>query len=257
LTPDLLWTTATLLAAPCVGSFVGLLTLRLPAGRPWIVARSACDGCRRELGVLDLAPIVGFALLQGRCRTCRAPIPRRYPLIEIGCLLIAVWSVAAQSGPEIPATAVFGWGLLAIAIVDAENLWLPDVLTLPLGLAGWLATVALGLAAPLEPLIGAAVGYGFLTAVAWIYKTVRGREGLGGGDPFLLGAIGAWVGWAGLPSVLLWACGAGLAVAVLQPLLGRRASMTQALPFGTFLAIGAWLTWLIDPISTPLLDRTS
>lgn len=249
MTMDMIWTAATLLAGPCVGSFIGLLTLRLPAERSWILARSACDHCQRVLGPLDLAPIVSFVASRGRCRTCRAPIPRRYPLIETACLLIAIWSALARSGPAVPATALFGWCLLAVAIIDAENLWLPDVLTIPLGLAGWLVTVSLGLTGPLEPVIGAAVGYGFLAVVAWVYKTLRGREGLGGGDPFLLGAIGAWVGWSGLPSVLLWASGVGLVTAAIPALRqGRRPTMAQALPFGTFLAVGAWMTWLFGPL---------
>ncbi|KSB90744.1 peptidase A24 [Caulobacter vibrioides] len=235
------------MAAPCVGSFIGLLTLRLPAGLPWVAARSACDGCQRRLAFPDLLPLISFLALRGRCRTCRAPIPRRYPLIEAGCLLIAIGGAFTQTGAMILATAFFGWCLLAIAIVDAENLWLPDVLTLPLGLAGWLVVVCLGIAAPLEPLIGAAVGYGALALVAWAYKRLRHREGLGGGDPFLLGAIGAWVGWEGLPTVLLWACALGLGTALFLGLRRRRRlSMTQPLPFGTFLAAGAWLTWLLD-----------
>lgn len=248
---DAVWILASLMLAPCVGSFIGLLTLRLPAGRPWIIARSACGACQRSLGPLDLVPIGSFLALGGRCRTCRAPIPRRYLLLETGCLAIAAWSALAQSGPLVLATAFLGWCLLAIAVIDAENLWLPDVLTLPLGLAGWLVTVSLGIAGPLEPLIGAAVGYGALAAIAFVYKAFRGRQGLGGGDPFLLGAIGAWVGWAGLPSVLLWACGVGLAVVAIGSLARRRpvaATASQPLPFGTFLAVGAWLTWLLGPL---------
>jgi leader peptidase (prepilin peptidase)/N-methyltransferase len=248
---DAVWSLASLILAPCVGSFIGLLTLRLPAGRPWIVARSACGACQRPLSPLDLVPIGSFLALGGRCRTCRAPIPRRYLLLETGCLAIAVWSALAQSGPMVLATAFLGWCLLAIAVIDAENLWLPDVLTLPLGLAGWLVTVSLGIAAPLDPLVGAAVGYGALAAIAFAYKAIRGRQGLGGGDPFLLGAIGAWVGWAGLPSVLLWACGVGLAVVAVGSVARRRPTpmtASQALPFGTFLAVGAWLTWLLGPL---------
>ncbi len=242
------WPLAALAAAPFVGSFIGLLTLRLPAGRPWIAARSSCEACRRRLGPLDLVPIASFLALRGRCRTCRAPIPIRYPLLELACLGLAAWSVLTQSGAMVLATALLGWGLLAVAVIDAENLWLPDVLTLPLGLAGWALTVSLGVHSPLEPLIGAAVGYGGLALVALAYKTLRGREGLGGGDPFLLGAIGAWVGWRGLPTVLLWSCGAGLATAAIIALSRRRLDASQPLPFGTFLAAGAWLTWLFGPL---------
>ncbi|EJL34232.1 prepilin signal peptidase PulO-like peptidase [Caulobacter sp. AP07] len=241
------WTLFSLAAAPFVGSFIGLLTLRLPAGRRWIATRSACDACHRRLGPLDLIPIVSFLGLRGRCRTCRAAIPIRYPLLETAALGVAAWSALAQSGAMVPVTAIFGWGLLAVAVIDAENLWLPDVLTLPLGAAGWAFTVSLGLRTPLAPLIGAAAGYGALALVAFVYKALRGRPGLGGGDPFLLGAIGAWVGWRGLPTVLLWSCGVGLAIAAIISLARRRLDLARPLPFGTFLAVGAWLTWLLGP----------
>ncbi|WP_246263336.1 prepilin peptidase [Caulobacter soli] len=244
----MIWTLVALAAAPFVGSFIGLLTLRLPAGRPWIASRSACDGCGRRLGPPDLVPIASFLVLRGRCRTCRAPIPPRYPMLEAGCLAIAAWSALAQSGPLVLATAALGWGLLTAAVIDAENLWLPDVVTLPLGVAGWAVTVGLGVAPPFEPLIGAAVGYGVLALVGLSYKALRGRQGLGGGDPFLLGAIGAWVGWQSLPTVLLWSCGVGLAAAAAIGLIRRRIDTTQPLPFGTFLAVGGWLTWLLGPL---------
>ena len=244
------WTHVALATAPCVGSFIGLLTLRLPAGRAWIVARSACGACQRPLGITDLAPIISFLALKGRCRTCGAPIPRRYIAIETGCLAIAAWAALSQTGPAVLTTALFGWALLTVAIVDAEHLWLPDVLTLPLGLAGWAFTVARGVAAPWEPLLGAAAGYLALAVVAFVYEKLRGRQGMGDGDPRLLGAIGAWVGWLGLPSVLLWACGAGLSLAAARALIHRRLDLTQPLPFGTFLAIGAWMTWLLGPLPT-------
>lgn len=253
---DLFWTFVALAVAPCLGSFIGLLTLRLPAGRTWMAARSACCACDRSLGIIDLAPIVSFLALRGRCRSCGAPIPRRYIALETGCLAIAAWAGLAQTGPAILATALLGWALLTVAIVDAEHLWLPDVLTLPLGAAGWALTVALGLAAPWEPLLGAAVGYFALAAVAFTYEKLRGRQGMGDGDPRLLGAIGAWVGWSSLPSVLLWACAAGLAFAAAEALVRQRLDVAKPLPFGAFLAIGAWMTWTLPsppPWSFPAL----
>jgi len=248
LSTDAFWAALTLVSGPIVGSFIGLMTLRLPAHRPWALSRSACDACARPLGIADLIPLISYLLLRGRCRTCRAVIPPRYPLLEGGCLLIALWSALTQTGALIPTTALFGWTLLLIAVIDAEHLWLPDLLTLPLGFAGMILTVWLAEARPWTPLLGAAAGYGGLTIVAWLYQKSRGHEGLGGGDPRLLGAIGAWVGWQGLPSVLIWACLAGLSVAASQAIVRKQLSPGQQLPFGTFLAIGAWLTWQWGPL---------
>lgn len=176
----------------------------------------------------------------------------RYPLFEAGCFLLAAWSVLAQSGWLVPATAILGWWLLLVAVIDAEHFWLPDLLTVPLGLAGAVVTILLADEPYWAPLAGAAVGFGALTFIAWFYKRIRGREGLGGGDPRLLGAIGAWVGWQGLASVLVWACVAGLSVAAAMLITRRRLPEDQKLPFGTFLAIGAWLTWLLGPLHTLL-----
>lgn len=254
MTIDDLWAAATLTFGPFVGSFIGLLTLRLPAGRVWAISRSACEACGRPLGVVDLLPLLSFLVLRGRCRTCRAAIPPRYLMLEGGCLLIALWSALTQTGVMIPVTALLGWALLLIAVVDAEHLWLPDILTLPLGLVGGILTIGFANAELLTPLLGAAVGYGGLATIAWLYKKARGYEGMGGGDPRLLGAIGAWVGWQGLPSVLIWACVAGLSVAASQALVRRRLSPGQQLPFGAFLAIGAWLTWLWGPLHALFRD---
>lgn len=240
----------TLALGPFVGSFIGLLTLRLPAERPWAMSRSACDACGRVLGIVDLVPLLSYLALRGRCRTCGAAVPPRYPLLEAGCFLIGLWSFLVQSGPLVPATAVLGWWLLLIAVIDAEHLWLPDVLTLPLGLTGSLVSIWLVGAHYSEPLLGAAAGYGGLALIAWLYQRTRGREGLGGGDPRLLGAIGAWVGWQGLASVLVWGCVAGLSVAAAMLIVRRRLPADQKLPFGTFLAVGAWLTWLWGPLHT-------
>jgi leader peptidase (prepilin peptidase)/N-methyltransferase len=244
----LAWQLLLPLFAPLLGSFIGLLTLRLPAGEPVVAGRSACAGCKRTLGPIDLVPILSFLWLRGRCRTCRAPIPRRYLLIELACVGVAVWAVFAHGWPLAAASAVLGWWLLLIAFVDAEHFWLPWRFTLPLGAAGLLAAALLQPQSLSERAIGAVAGVAVLWGLAWLYRRVRGREGLGGGDPALLGAAGAWVGWTGLPSVLLYASLAGLSLVLAQALLRRRVRLDDRLPFGVFLAAGIWLTWLYGPL---------
>ncbi|MDG2531398.1 prepilin peptidase [Caulobacter endophyticus] len=246
--PEIFWTFATIGLGPFVGSFIGLLTLRLPAERPWAASRSACDGCGRKLGPLDLVPIASFVALRGRCRSCGATIPRRYLLLELACLGIGAWSALAFAGPIALATAVFGWWLLLLAVIDAEHFWLPDMLTLPLGAVGFAASLLVLHEPVWTPVLGAAIGFGTLWLLAFAYERVRGRQGLGGGDPRLLGAIGAWTGWSALPSVVVWAGLAGISVALAQLILRRQVATDTRLPFGTFLAIGAWLTWLLGPL---------
>lgn len=252
-----IWDLAAMILGPVAGSFIGLISLRLPAGRPVAVGRSACDHCGRKLGPVDLIPVVSFLALRGRCRTCGGAIPRRYIAIELACLAIGVWAAFSFDGPMALITALFGWHLLLIAIVDAEHFWLPDRLTLPLGAVGlglaWLLSQFYPGFSPLNAVIGVAAGFVSLWLVAWAYRRLRGREGLGGGDPRLFGAIGAWVGWMGLPSVLVWAGIAGLSVVAATMVNRRPVSADQRLPFGAFLAAGAWLTWVFGALGAPLL----
>jgi leader peptidase (prepilin peptidase)/N-methyltransferase len=231
------------------GSFLGLLSLRLPAGEPVVRGRSRCGGCGRPLAPWQLVPLVSYALTRGRCADCGARIPPRYPLMEAACAGIGVWAALAGADPIHAAlTALLGWQLLLVAVVDAEHFWLPDALTLPLLATGLAAAAWAARDVPVDALIGAAAGFGSLWLIARAYRAVRGRDGLGGGDPFLLAAGGAWVGWIGLPSVLIWAAAAGLSVALAMKVGGRAVDGDSRLPFGVFLAVGIWATWLIGPL---------
>jgi leader peptidase (prepilin peptidase)/N-methyltransferase len=141
---------------------------------------------------------------------------------------------------------------LALAWIDARCWLLPDILTLPLVVVG-LAAAALAPetlpGALFARALGAALGYSVLQAVAWLYKRLRGRDGLGGGDAKLLAAAGAWVGAGALPSVVFVAAASALAAALLSRLRGIRLAAQSALPFGPFLALAAWLVWLFGPLS--------
>ncbi len=245
LSPEPMERLALTLLGPIIGSCLGLVTLRLPAGAPIGIARSACGGCGRKLGPLDLVPLLSWATLGGRCRTCRAPIPLRYPFLEASCALIGLWAALAFDGPLAAATAAFGWWLLLAAFIDGEHFWLPARLTVPLLIGGLAVAAAFQPAALSGRLIGAAVGWLSLALLALAYRRLRGRDGLGGGDPLMLGALGAWVGWQGIPSLVLVAALLGLGVALAQ----RRLKADARLPFGTLMAAGAWLIWLYGPIS--------
>lgn len=251
--PILLWDLAAILLGPVAGSFLGLVSLRLPEDKTVTTGRSACGSCGRTLGPIDLVPILSFLALRGRCRSCGGAIPRRYLMMELGCLALGIWSAFAFDGSMTLVSALFGWWLLVLAVIDGEHFWLPDRLTLPLGAVGLIQAVALSLAdmtdAPwTDSLIGAAAGFGALWLVAFAYWRLRGREGLGGGDPILLGAIGAWVGWQGLPSVVVWAGLAGLSVVLAMIVARRGVSAEMKLPFGVFLALGGWMVWILGPL---------
>jgi leader peptidase (prepilin peptidase) / N-methyltransferase len=100
-----------------------------------------------------------------------------------------------------------------------------------------------------DHLIGAAAGFAFLVVIAWAYRRLRRRDGLGFGDAKLLAGIGAWVSWEGLPSVVLVAAVLALFMALMKLARGARLTSTDRIAFGTYLAAGAWLVWLYGPIA--------
>jgi leader peptidase (prepilin peptidase)/N-methyltransferase len=237
-----------LLVAPVIGSFLGAMAVRIPEGRPVVLARSQCEACGRVLAPAELIPIVSFLWLGGRCRHCGGAIGALPLVTELTAVAIVAWAALLTSGPILFASCVYGWSLLLLAAIDWRVQLLPDVVTLPLMVAGLISAIVL----PLEPwrdhAIGAVAGFTVLATTAYLYRLLRNREGLGLGDAKLMAAIGAWVGWQRLPSVLLFASMLGLLFAVAMSLRGRRLSLSDGLPFGTFLAAGGWLVWLHGPL---------
>lgn len=232
------------------GSFIAAVSVRLPNGTSVVGGRSRCMACEQPLRAWELVPVFSWLALKGRCARCAAPISRRYPLIELGAVGVGVWAGLASPGWGMAiATAVLGWQLLLIALIDGEHFWLPDVLTWPLAGSGVLAAGLLhGWMGAAWSAVGLIIGFASLWLIGRLYRIVRKRDGLGGGDPFLFAGAGAWVGWMGLPSVLLWASAAGLSVVFAQLVVRRRVSGSDRLPFGVFLAVGIWLTWLYGPL---------
>jgi leader peptidase (prepilin peptidase)/N-methyltransferase len=228
-----------------VGSFLATILIRWPEGRSAMTGRSHCDGCGVALGAAELVPILSFLVLRGRCRRCGVAIDWRHSGIEVAAGLIGVVAMLAHTLPLAGATMVFGLMLLILAALDAEHQWLPDALTLPLIALGLLFGWA-GLGPPLlDRAIGAAAGWLVLAALALLYRRIRGREGLGGGDPKLLAGIGAWLGVLHLPFVLLGAGLLGLAAVVMMRLRGSQVGPATRLPLGTLMALAAWPIWLV------------
>ena len=238
-------------AGAIFGSFLATLVIRWPQGRSVMRGRSACDSCDAKLTPRDLVPLVSAAVAGGRCRRCGTEIDNRHWQIELGCLAIGGLSGLVIGGPVAIAGAVFGWLLLTLAALDVTEFWLPDRLTLTLALAG-VASGLLGIDPPLlDRLIGGVAGFAALWLIAFAYRKLRGREGLGGGDSKLLGAIGLWLGWRILPVVLFLAALIGLALVLVTMIAGRKARLSDRAPFGALLAIAAYPAWLLLLGSAP------
>jgi len=251
----------------CIGSFLNVVIHRLPKmlDRGWqaqcaelrgeeippqpayniVAPRSQCPACGHAITAAENIPVVSWLALGGKCSACKAPISARYPVVEILGGALAAYSVF-RFGPTAQGLAACGllWTLLALTCIDFDTQLLPDNLTLPLIWAGLIVNVW-GLFVPLEAaVVGAVAGYVSLWAVYWLFKLIRGKEGMGYGDFKLLAALGAWLGWQMLPVIVLLSsvvgAGVGIALVVLK---GRDHNIPMA--FGPFLAIagGIALFW--------------
>lgn len=229
------------------GSFLGVLIHRGPViwglvgeqedGRQLSLAwpPSHCPACGTQIALPDLIPLVGYFIARGKCRSCSTPIPTFYPLVEALGLLSGLLAALLFEGWLAGGTAlVFFLLLIALAVIDQRTSYLPDALTLPLMTLGLLAG-AVGLFVSAEnAILGWVIGWGALAGLAAIYRMVRAREGLGGGDAKLLGAGAAFTGPMVLPMILLIAAGTAL-LAVLVAGKGRVAADYE-IRFGPWLA---------------------
>lgn len=236
------------LSAPFIGSFLGVLADRWPKGEGIVLGRSYCPHCKHVLGIRDLIPLVSWLAARARCRYCGQRLSIWYPAVEISALIVASWSILVMPAGLAWINSLFGWTLLVLAVIDMKWLWLPHALTRPLAIAGLLVTGLWNWDVPFDQLLGAVLGYLAIMAVAQLYRRYRGREGLGTGDANLFGALGAWVGWQGLPTVLLYAGISGLLIVAMQMRTGRTLKWTTCIPFGPHLCLGGWLVWLYGPL---------
>lgn len=230
------------------GSFIAALVSRWPQGRSVLTGRSQCDSCAVVLKPWQLVPIASHILLRGRCARCHQPIGSAGLIIESMAAAMGALAIALHPGWPGVALAAFGWLLLPLALLDLKHYWLPQGLTAALA-AGGIATQLAGLAPDATSrMIGAAAGFAGLWVVAFAYRGLRGQDGMGGGDPLLLGAIGLWLGWQMLPFVLLIASGIGLAAALVLQWRGTAVSSATRFPLGTLLALAAWPIALVSPL---------
>lgn len=250
-----------------VGSFLNVVIFRLPVmlERAWrrdsleflehspeptepfnlATPPSRCNVCDAVIRPWQNIPVISFALQGGKCANCKTPLSWQYPMVELLTALLSgavVWQFG--SSPLGFAALPFTWLLIAMAVIDLRTTYLPDILTLPFMWLGLLASVfALTAVTPSEAIVGAVAGYGVLWLVFQLFKLVTGKEGMGYGDFKLLAGLGAWLGWADLPIVILLSSVSGAVVGSLWLLLSRKGRETQ-IPFGPWLAMAGWLAFM-------------
>jgi leader peptidase (prepilin peptidase)/N-methyltransferase len=229
-----------------IGSFLNVCIYRLPLRQSIVRPRSACPHCGRELAWYENLPILSYLVLRGRCRTCRGPISIRYPIVE--ALTAAMFAGAAwYYGPSVLLVSrlVFGCALIVLFAIDLEHYILPNAITVPGIIVGFLFSL---FAEPgwVDSLIGIVVGGGALWLMFEAYRLIRHEEGLGFGDVKMLAMIGAFIGWRLTLMALTAASFLGSALGLALIATGR-GNMKSALPFGTFLALGAAFAAVLGP----------
>jgi leader peptidase (prepilin peptidase)/N-methyltransferase len=221
-----------------VGSFLNVCIHRVPRRESLVWPASHCTTCNRALSWYENVPVVSWLVLRGRCRTCRAAISTTYPLVEFTTAVVFAGGVAVYGlTPLLLVRLAFASALIVLFMIDLQHQILPNSITLPGIVAGFAASWFLP-PGWMSSLIGIAAGGGVLYAIAEAYYRVRGHEGLGMGDVKMLAMIGAFLGWPLMILTLVLASFAGSLVGVALMASGR-GGMKAALPFGTFLALGA------------------
>lgn len=250
---------ATLLGA-CVGSFLNVVAWRLPRQESLLWPGSHCPRCGATLAWYDNIPLLGWLLLRGRCRHCQQPIAWRYPLVEL--LTAGLWLSMLQAQPEAMGAApspllllLAGWLLASLlvplALVDLDQLWLPEPLCRWGLLMGLAATALLGFqqggvagkALLLEHLLAVALGLLGFEAVSALAEKALGRPALGLGDAKLAALMGAWLGLVGLGVAVMLAVLLGALCGGSARLLGRL-KPGQPFPFGPCLAAATLMVWI-------------
>jgi leader peptidase (prepilin peptidase)/N-methyltransferase len=233
-----------------IGSFLNVCIYRLPRNESLVLPASHCTACGRPLHWYENVPVAAYVILRGRCRTCGVRISPMYPLIEITAAVLAVvWCEQFGLSVLFVSRLLFAFALLVLFVIDLQQRILPNVITLPGVLVGFLFSL-LGPPGWMDSLIGVLAGGAGLFLLAEAYYRIRGEEGMGMGDVKMLAMIGAFLGWKLmlLTLVLSSAVGALFGVAML---VSRTGDLKYALPFGTFLALGALFASLMgDPIVT-------
>lgn len=236
---------ASFILGTVVGSFLNVCIYRIPAGMSIVHPRSRCPRCEKQIPWHQNVPIISYVMLAGRCGNCRARISLRYPAVEFltGLLFIfTLWSFGVHLSTLV--YWVFCAVLIVITFIDLDHQLIPDVISLPGIVVGFLGSFLVPWVTWLDSLLGVLLGGGSLLLIALGYEKMTGKEGMGGGDIKLLAMIGAFLGWTAILPILLISSLLGTAIGVPVMLLkGKDGKL--AIPFGPFLAIGSliYLFW--------------
>jgi leader peptidase (prepilin peptidase)/N-methyltransferase len=230
-----------LLTGLLVGSFLNVCICRLPKGESVVFPPSHCPHCDYRIRWYDNIPLVSYLLLRGKCRGCGMRISLQYPLVELlnGLLTLALF---LRFGPTLAFLVLFLFcsALVVITFIDLEHQIIPDEISLPGIVIGFICSFFLPGHSWLNSLLGILLGGGSLLLVAYGYQWLTGKEGMGGGDIKLLAMMGAFLGWKSILFIIFASSLVGSVIGITIMLVQKKDSKL-AIPFGPYLAFGAVL----------------
>ncbi|MBC7404586.1 MAG: prepilin peptidase [Cytophaga sp.] len=209
-----------------------------------MLPRSACPHCGHQITALENIPVISYLAISGKCTQCKTPISVRYPLVEIltgGLSAFMIWHFG--SGVAGLSSVLFVWFLIAMTFIDADTQLLPDDLTFPLLWCGLILNLNGTFTSIESAVIGAVAGYLSLWSIFWLFKFATGKEGMGYGDFKLLAALGAWMGWAMLPVIVLLSSLVGALVGI-SMIVFAKMNKSKPIPFGPYLAAAGLIALL-------------
>ena len=224
-----------------VGSFLNVCICRLPKSESIVFPPSHCTACDYRIPWYDNVPIISYLILRGKCRSCKARISIQYPLVELVTALLTLF-LFMRFGPTFVFLVLFLFcsAMVVVTFIDLEHQIIPDVISLPGIVAGFIFSFFIPQIGWLNSLIGIVVGGGSLWLVASGYELLTKKEGMGGGDIKLLAMMGAFFGWKAIPFIIFVSSLVGSVIGVTVMLI-RKKDAKLAIPFGPFLALGAVL----------------
>ncbi len=228
-----------------VGSFLNVCIYRIPLKKSIVTPPSGCTACGNSIKFYDNIPVLSYLILRGRCRNCGVRISMLYPAVELATGLISMalltrFNLFNQSLPQYFIYFSFISALICISFIDLEHQIIPDVISIPGIIIGFIISIFFDHITWIDSLTGIITGGGILFLVAVVFEALMKKEGMGGGDVKLLAMIGAWLGWKAVPFVILASSLTGSILGIIALLLSRKGLRTK-IPFGPFLAFGAIL----------------
>jgi len=230
-----------------IGSFINVVIYRFPEGKSLIKPGSHCPACGNPIKPWNNIPLISYWLLRAKCPDCGEKISARYFVVELLGALVFVWPLLHFGiAWETLAAAVLGWHLIAISVIDIRTFTIPDHIVLPMGIAGLaFAFIIAGVDGVVDALLALGIGVVFQLLIFVVSRLIIRREGIGSGDITMTAAFAVYLNPLIVAFSLISAALFGIIGSAIMAMFKRKTIKGQdVIPFGPYLAIGAWVAYL-------------